>query len=107
MGLFFLSIPLIKNIKGYVIDIKKGKIITNEELLNKYNLSEEDIKNKVSTKLDESQSTLEDGTEVINKEETLNNLFENYTLYIDGSNLYISYIVKSNFVNYNDNVVLN
>lgn len=98
---------LIKNIKGYVIDIKNGKILTNEELLNKYNLSLDEVKKKVSSKLDESQSTSEDGTEIINKEETLNNLFENYTLYIDGSNLYISYIVKSNFVNYNDNVVLN
>lgn len=98
---------LIKSVKGYVIDIKNGKILTNEELLNKYNLSLDDIKMRVSSKLDETQTTSEDGTEVINKEETLNTLFDSYALYIDGSDLYISFIVKSNFVNYNDNVILN
>ena len=60
---------LIKNIKGYVIDIKNGKILTNEELLNKYNLSLDEVKKKVSSKLDESQSTSEDDTEIIKKEE--------------------------------------
>lgn len=98
---------LIKSVKGYVIDIKNGKILTNEDLLNKYNLSLDDIKMRVSSKLDETQTTSEDGTEVINKEETLNSLFDSYALYIDGSDLYISFIVKSNFVNYNDNVILN
>ncbi len=98
---------IIKNIKGYVIDIKNGKILTNEDLMKKYNLSFDTIKDKVSLELDEKQNITENGIEVINKEETLNTLFDNYAIYIDGSGLFISYIVKSNIVNYNDNVKLN
>lgn len=97
---------LTTTLKGYIIDTKTGSIITNEEILKKYNLTEEDIKERVSLRLDETQNESE-GTVVINKEKTLETLFDNYALYIEGNDLYITFIVKSNFVNYNDNVKLN
>ena len=97
---------LTKSLKSYIIDIKKGSILTNEEILKKYNLTEEDVKQRVSLRIDDTQS-MNNNILVINKEETLNTLFDNYALYIDGNDLYITYIVKSNFVNYNDSVKLN
>lgn len=97
----------VNNILGYVIELSTGNILTNENIIEKYNLNVEDIKNKVSAKLVEEQGTNEEGKPIINVEETLNTLFDNYVLYIDNSNVYISFIVKTNFVNYNESVVLN
>lgn len=97
---------LTKNLKGYVIDSKKGSILSNEELLNKYSLTKDDIIDRVSLRLDETQNVNE-GIEVINKEETLKTLFDNYALYIESKDIYMTFIVKSNFINYNDSVKLN
>lgn len=97
---------LTKSLKSYVIDTKNGSILTNEEILKKYKISENDVIDRVESRIDENQNTIEN-VEVINKEETLNSLFDNYALYIDSEDLYITFIVKSNFVNYNDSVKLN
>ena len=96
----------INNIKGYVFDIKTAKNISNEELLIKYSITTDDIKNRVSDHLDLNQSVV-DEIEVIKKEDTLNNLFNSYALYLENGNLYISYVVKTNFVDYNDSIKIN
>lgn len=97
---------LITGIKSYIIDTKTADILTNEDLLKKYNLTNEDILDKVSKRLDEMQS-VNGEVEVIKKDETLNTLFDTYGFYIDGGDLYITFIVKTNFVNYNDSIKLN
>lgn len=97
---------LTTGLQGYIINTKSGSIVTNEEIIKIYNLTLEDIKERVRLKLKESQNE-NDGDLIINIENTLNTLFDNYALYIDGNDLYITFIVKSNFVNYNDNVKLN
>lgn len=94
------------SLKGYIIDAKNGDIVTNDEIIKKYNLSLEDVKDRIRSRIDETQNEI-DGKEVIKKIETIDTLFDNYALYIDNNDLYISYIVKTNFVNYNDNVKLN
>ena len=97
---------LITGIKSYIIDLKNGNIITNEELLKKFGVTNDMIIEKIGTRLDETQS-FNGEIEVIKKEETLNSLFDSYGLYVDGGNLYITFIVKTNFVNYNDSIKLN
>lgn len=97
---------LTKSLVSYTIDIKNGSILTDEEMLKKYNVTEDDIKEKVAARIDETQSA-DENIEVINKDETLNSLFDNCAFYINGEDLYLTFIVKSNFVNYNDNVKLN
>lgn len=97
---------LITGIKSYIIDLKNGNIITNEELLKKIGVTNDMIIEKIGTRLDETQS-FNGEIEVIKKEETLNSLFDSYGLYVDGGNLYITFIVKTNFVNYNDSIKLN
>ena len=97
---------LITGIKSYVIDTKTANILTFEDLLKKYNLANEDVLDRVSSRLDETQS-LNGEVEVIKKDETLNTLFDNYGYYINSGDLYITFIVKTNFVNYNDSIKLN
>lgn len=94
------------SVKSYVIDLKNSKVLTNEEILSKYNIKLDDIKNKISERLDSTQSEVE-GQEVIKKDETLNNIDGKYGLYFDGISLYVSYVVKSNFVDYNDSIIIN
>lgn len=97
---------LITDIKSYIVDTNNGEVLTNEEILNKYKLTNEDILDRVSLRIDETQTTKED-IEVIKKTETMNTLFDNYGFYIEGGDLYITFIVKTNFVNYNDSIKLN
>ncbi len=97
---------LITGIKSYIVDTNNGEVLTSEEILNKYKLTNEDILDRVSLRIDETQTTNED-IEVIKKTETMNTLFDNYGFYIEGGDLYITFIVKTNFVNYNDSIKLN
>lgn len=97
---------LITGIKSYIVDTNNGEVLTREEILNKYKLTNEDILDRVSLRIDETQTTNED-IEVIKKTETINTLFDNYGFYIEGGDLYITFIVKTNFVNYNDSIKLN
>ena len=91
-----------KALKSYVVDINEGKVISEEELLTKYNVSLEDIKEKVKTRLNE---TMVNSANNVLVDETLK--LENYTLYINNTgDLEISFVVKSTENNYNDSIVV-
>lgn len=94
------------NTKGYVFDTENAKLLTSKELLEQFNLNEEDIKLRLIARLDETQSIV-DEQEVIKKENTISSFKNGYTLYIDKGNLYVTFVVKTNFVDYNDNIKLN
>jgi len=94
------------NIKSYIINKNTGQIIKQEDLLNKENITIDKIKEKVKERLDKTQ-TLNENEEIINIEETLNN-FNIYAIYVNkNGKLEVSFIVKSNKIDYNDFVVLN
>lgn len=104
------SIPT--NIKSYVVDIKDKKVLTNEELLAKYNISEESIIEQVKKRLEDTQ-ILDEDVQVIDIDGTINDLKNgtygtNKALNISkNGKLMINFIVKSNKINYNDNIELN
>ena len=86
--------------KSYTFDIEKGILITNEELLDLYNTNIDLIKDKIRTKLTETQQVVDD-VELINIDDTINNL--NYSLFINEyGRLFISYLVKTTQVDYNE-----
>ena len=93
-------------LKSYVIDLNDGKLYTEEELLNKFGVSWDSIKEKIRSRLTNTQVLVED-QEVIDIEGTINNL-EAYALHINKvGKLSITFIVKSNQNNYNDSVEIN
>lgn len=94
-----------KSVKGYVILKSEGKILTDDEILKKYDITKDDIKTRISAFLDEE--ILVKGENIIKKEDTLNELYNNYAFYIKSGDLYISFIVKTNLVDYNENVKVN
>lgn len=90
--------------QAYVFDVTDGKILNENEILNLYSKTKEDIKNMIKEEL--NKDILEDETILI--EETLNNLDGNYALYINKSGfLTISYLVKTQDSSYNDVIVFN
>ena len=93
-------------VKSYVININEGKVLSEEELLNKYSLTMDNVKDKIRDRLKDTQVLGEDDNVVIDIEGTISDL--KYTLYINKQGkLAASFIVKSPQINYNDVVVLN
>ncbi len=90
-----------KRSKSYIFNIKNGKLLKEKEILKLYETSLDEIKAKVRTVLTESQSTTETGLETIKIDETINN-FTDYAFYINEyGRLYISFLVKTNEIDYN------
>ncbi len=84
--------------KTYVFNLKTGEYIAEDELLDIYNINMSEIKQQIKQHLESKQNE----EQTIKIEETINDL-TNYALYIDNYNkLYISYLVKTNEVDYND-----
>lgn len=93
-------------LKSYIIDINEGRLYREDELLNKFGISWDTIKEKIRTRLTNTQVLVED-QEVIDIEGTINNL-ESYALYINKvGKMAIYFVVKSNQNNYNDSVEIN
>ena len=83
-----------KGAKSYVYNTLDGKRLSENDLLDKFNKSMDEIKNKIKDELLKSQ-TYDNGEAVIKIDETLNN-FNNYALYVnDLGKLSITYLVKS------------
>lgn len=96
------------SIKSYLFDVSKNERISNIDVLELYNTSLSEIKEKIKIELQENQEII-DGIENIKIDETIENLSNNnsYGLYIDNSgNLIIKYIVKSNQMNYNEVMII-
>lgn len=86
--------------KSYVFDISEGKLLTNEDVLNLYDVNMNHIINKIKEKLTNDQQVV-DEVELIKIDETINDL--NYSLYINEyGRLYISFLVKTTQVDYNE-----
>lgn len=104
------TVPL--NIKSIIIDKKSGVSFTQEEILNKYNITDEVIISKVTKRLEDTQIMVED-VEVIDLNATINELKESgygvkkaISMNKYGK-IMLNYIVKSNKINYNDSIELN
>ncbi len=90
-------------VKAYVFDLSNGKLLTEDDLLSKFNVNLGEIKNQIKKYLNTIQN--EEGT--IKIDETINEL-DNYALYINEYNkLCISYLVKTNEVDYNEVMEVN
>lgn len=90
------------NSKSYVFDTSTGKLLEENEILNKYNTTLDKIKEQIREYLNADQKKITDVG--INIDETVNNL-NNYSLYINEyGRLYISFLVKSSKEDYNDNM---
>lgn len=97
------------NTSAYVFNTENGKLLSNSEILDIYNISIEKLKSIVKEKLDKEQIVI-DEVEQIDITSTLNNLENpnNYSLYINkGGFLYLSYLVKNVKNDYNDVIILN
>ncbi len=89
--------------KAYVFDISNGKLLTEDDLFDKFNVNMAEIKKAIKNHLTSIQN--EEGT--IKIDETVNDL-SNYALYINNYNkLCISYLVKTNEVDYNEDMEVN
>jgi len=87
--------------KSYVFDVTKDKLLSEDEILNLYKLTMDEIKEMVRSRLIETQKIV-DEVELIKIDETLEN-FNNYSLYINEyGRLYISFLVKTTQVDYNE-----
>ena len=99
-----INITAPENIKAYTFDKKENKILSENDLLEKYDTTMDKIKDKIKTKLNAEQQTVDD-MPLINVDKTLSNL--NYALYINKiGKLEINYIVNSTKQNYYDNIVI-
>lgn len=99
-----INITVPENIKAYTFDKKENKILSEQDLLEKYETTMDKIKEKIKIKLNAEQQTVED-MPLINVDKTLSNL--NYALYINKiGKLEINYIVNSTKQNYYDNIVI-
>ena len=104
------SLP--KVVKSYVINTNDGKNLTNEELLTKFNLNEDNILEQVKKRLEDTQ-ILDEDVQVIDVDGTLNDIKNstygtNKALSISkNGKLMLNFIVKSNKINYNDSIELN
>ena len=91
--------------KSYVFNTSNGLLLTEEELLNIYDLNIENVKEKVREYLNSKQSVV-DGVELIKIDDTLNDF--TYGLYINNyGKLCVSLLVKTTQVDYNENVEVN
>lgn len=89
----------------YVIDKNTGLIIEKSTLLNDFSLSEDDLKNKVKTYVDDQNVLRKD--ENLDSSATLSSLNNDYALYVDKlGKLVISVLVKSDQKDYNDVITL-
>lgn len=95
----------IKGYKGYIFDINTGKLLTDDEVLSRFNTNMESVKEKIREKLNGKQEVV-DEVELIKIDDTVNNL-KDYAFYIDDTGiLNLSYIVKTTKTDYNDSIII-
>jgi len=99
---------LLKKISSYVFNVSTGKLLLTNDLMDMYHINMDEVKISIREKLEKDQ-IIEEELELIKIDETINGLDNqaNYALYIDKyGDLNISYIVKTNQVDYNENMKL-
>lgn len=84
----------------YTFNKEKNKLLTEDDLLNMYNMNMDKIKERIREYLNSKQSQI-DEVDVIKIDETIDNLV--YSLYInDYGKLCVSLLVKTTQVDYNE-----
>ena len=84
----------------YVFNVDNNELLSDDEILNMYNINMDKIKEKVREYLNSKQSII-DEVEVIKIDETIDNL--EYSLFIDDyGKLNVSFLVKTTQVDYNE-----
>lgn len=97
------SIP--KSLKAYTIDKENAHIYTKEELLNKYSVTDDTVKEKIKDKIADIE-LLSGDTIDVDTDKTLAN-YDTMAFYINKSGkLEVTFIVKSNQIDYNESVVI-
>ena len=93
---------------AYTFSLSTGKRLSAETLLGYADVTIDDIKNKVRSKLEEDQKDLTDG-QTINIDETINLInTKDLVIYTNKSGkIVISFVVKTNEDSYNDTIELN
>ncbi len=87
---------------SYTFNKNSGELVVEEELLNSYGKTLDDIKNEIKNNL----NALNIGINTINVDETINNF--NYGIYINKvGQLEVTYLVKSTNQDYYDKLVIN
>ena len=90
------------NTKSYIFDTSTGELLTEADILKKYNTNLDTIKSQIKEYLNSDQKKIEENG--INIDETVNDL-KDYSLYINEyGRLYISFLVKSSKEDYNDSM---
>ncbi len=96
-------------LKSYVVSKETGEIITNEDLLERFNKSESDIEEAIKNRLSSTQ-VLDGDSQIIDIDGTLESIKtgsygSNKALSVSkNGKLVINFIVKSNKINYNDSI---
>lgn len=92
--------------KAYVFNLNDGSLVTNEELMQKYNVTAENINAKISEFVT-GQNLLKEG-ENLDAAASVSANSGNLVLYVDKiGKLNASILVKSDKKDYNDSVILN
>lgn len=102
------SFSIINKMQSYTFNNNDGHLLNETELLNNFNLTEEEMLTKIEEHLKDSQTLDKNGSETIDIIKTLANLKynETYMLYLNElGKLEAKYIVKSSLVDYNDTIV--
>jgi len=87
--------------KSYVFDISKGILLTEDELLKEFDTDFEQVKNNVRKYLESKQQVVNE-LELIKIDDTINSL-NKHALYVDKyGKLYISFLVKTSEIDYNE-----
>lgn len=95
-------------VKSYTFNVFSGKVLSFQDLLQKYNTTLTKVIEQIRVKLNEDQTIIEEVPN-IKIEETINQLKaqETYVFYIDEfGDLLLNYVVKTNSVDYNDIIII-
>ena len=101
-----------KTLKSININKKTGKEVTNEELLESFNISEDTIIESIKKRLNDTQ-VLDEDVQVIDIDSTIESIkngaydVEKALSVSKNGKLMINFIVKSNKINYNDYIEIN
>ena len=86
---------------AYVFNTENGTLLTSTDLLNMYNLNIDIVKERVEEFLNSKQTKV-DGEDLINLDETINELNMNALYINEYGKLTISYLVKTTQTDYNE-----
>ncbi len=103
------GISIYNNVRSYTFNVLTGERINTSDLLEKYNTTLTLVIDSIRNYLNNSQVIIDEEPS-IKIDETIDNLKEQFTyaIYIDDyGDLNLNFVVKTNSVDYNDNIIIN